>query len=779
MGDDPATMLAQHLEILKAGFAERLKQRTVEQIEHVTAPDIEQVTPLAKYIGPAPPCYAAPAPVIEHMAYAPAVTCTAPAPVIEIVAPTPAVTSATPAPVIENMAYAPAVTYTAPAPVIEIVAPTPAVTSATPAPVIETMAYAPAITYTAPAPVIEIVTPTPAVTSATPAPVIETMAYAPAVTYTAPAPVIETVAPTPAVTSATPAPVIEHVATPAVSSAMGPSVSDVFEDGRSPASAVPDQPGDPARRDFADTVLRQGYCRHAGSDTTTGPSDSDCGKDGGSPARAVHRQSCGRACDQADRPGDQACQDPTDSIHRRPCGDATTGPLFSGCAEDGGSPADAVHRQRKRACDHAGDQACRDSADSTHRQGRRRAGGDATTFSSAPQILNEIVEVVEVVGAVKNGPQERISEKIDDDTVPVDQPGDPARRDFADTVHRSGCCRAVYDATTGPSFSGCAEDGKSPAGAVHRQSCGGGSTTEQQDVFDPGSGLRYAHIGCMDCYMNRSFEELRWEDYQDGRWQATSTLRRGPRWPSGPAFTAETPSASPHVPARDEPAENTDPVHRQSDGHSAFAGTTDSVHPKSVEHSTSVCAAKPVLQLCEPLSFLAGDSVHRRSDGHSTFVGATNPAHRQSDKHFEFPRVTGLQCDDFASRTAKSGAHSADDPELPVIIWIEGVTGSLKGDRSFGKWLHDGTVLCELVNKIQPGSVNWINYSKLPHKQKENINHFRKAARAIGIPSPTIFNVQDLYEGHNMGSVINCIELYGMLVQCKKPEFFPKLCDED
>ena len=116
---------------------------------------------------------------------------------------------------------------------------------------------------------------------------------------------------------------------------------------------------------------------------------------------------------------------------------------------------------------------------------------------------------------------------------------------------------------------------------------------------------------------------------------------------------------------------------------------------------------------------------------------------------------------------------------MPVIIWIEGVTGSLKGDRSFGKWLHDGTVLCELVNKIQPGTVNWINYSKLPHKQKENITHFRKAARAIGVPSATIFNVQDLYEGRNMGSVINCIELYGLLVQCKKPEFFPKLCDED
>ena len=507
-----------------------------------------------------------------------------------------------------------------------------------------------------------------------------------------------------------------------------------------------DQPSDQACRDPAGPLCRQG-CRHACGCATTGPSNSDSGKDGGRPALAVHRQNCGHACDQADQPGDQACQDSADSIYRRPCGDATTGPSVSDCAEEGVSPAGAVHRQSAHACDQAdqpGDQACQDCADSIY----RRPCGDATT---GPSVSDCAEDGVSPAGAVYRQSGHACDQ--------ADQPGDQACQDCADSMYRRPC----GDATTGPSVSGCAADGVSPAGAVHRQSCGGGSTTKQQAVFDPESGLRYAHTGCMDCYMNRSFEELRWEDYQDGRWQATSTLRRGRRWPSGPAFMAETPSASPHVPARDEPAENTDPVHRQSDGQSAFAGTTDSVHPKSVEHSTSVRATKPVLQLCEPLSSLAGDSVHRRSDGHSTFVGATvpihpqgdghstfvgatNPAHRQSDKHyasscstsarhrqsdghstfagatisalrqsdkhFEFPGVTDVQCDDFASRKAKSGAHSADDPELPVIIWIERVTGSLKGDRSFGKWLHDGTVLCELVNKIQPGTVNWINYSK-------------------------------------------------------------------
>ena len=88
------------------------------------------------------------------------------------------------------------------------------------------------------------------------------------------------------------------------------------------------QPGDQARRFPADFPHLQS-CRYACGDAVTGPSDSDCIEDSGKPAGAVRRQSCGRACDQADGPGNQACQDPADSTHRRgcrcPCGDATTG----------------------------------------------------------------------------------------------------------------------------------------------------------------------------------------------------------------------------------------------------------------------------------------------------------------------------------------------------------------------------------------------------------------------------------------------------------------------
>ena len=103
----------------------------------------------------------------------------APAPVVEYVAPAPAVSCAAPASVDEYLAPAPAVTYAAPAPADEFFAPSPAVSCAMPAPVDEYFAPAPAETYAAPAPVDGCFAPAPAVSCAAPAPVVEFFAPAP------------------------------------------------------------------------------------------------------------------------------------------------------------------------------------------------------------------------------------------------------------------------------------------------------------------------------------------------------------------------------------------------------------------------------------------------------------------------------------------------------------------------------------------------------------------------------------------------------------------------
>ena len=55
------------------------------------------------------------------------------------------------------------------------------------------------------------------------------------------------------------------------------------------------------------------------------------------------------------------------------------------------------------------------------------------------------------------------------------------------------------------------------------------------------------------------------------------------------------------------------------------------------------------------------------------------------------------------------------------MTWVEEVTGSKLGEMKdqidFGELLKDGSVLCSLINALQPGSVKKINTLKAPFKQ--------------------------------------------------------------
>ena len=67
---------------------------------------------------------------------------------------------------------------------------------------------------------------------------------------------------------------------------------------------------------------------------------------------------------------------------------------------------------------------------------------------------------VQVPAILGTFPQERISERIHEQTV--DQPGDQARRDPADSIHRQGCRHVCGEATTSPSDSDAVEGCGSP-----------------------------------------------------------------------------------------------------------------------------------------------------------------------------------------------------------------------------------------------------------------------------------------------------------------------------
>eukprot|EP01027_Heterolobosea_sp_BB2_P013518 GEZU01019498.1.p1 GENE.GEZU01019498.1~~GEZU01019498.1.p1 ORF type:complete len:191 (-),score=45.85 GEZU01019498.1:22-594(-) len=90
-------------------------------------------------------------------------------------------------------------------------------------------------------------------------------------------------------------------------------------------------------------------------------------------------------------------------------------------------------------------------------------------------------------------------------------------------------------------------------------------------------------------------------------------------------------------------------------------------------------------------------------------------------------------------------------------IWIEEITGhrfkfdtEADADINFIEQLRDGVILCDLTNKLVPGSVptNKIHRdTKLKFKQTENINFFLQTSLSVlEIPSTFAFEISDLWE---------------------------------
>ncbi|KAK6484208.1 calponin-3-like [Huso huso] len=91
--------------------------------------------------------------------------------------------------------------------------------------------------------------------------------------------------------------------------------------------------------------------------------------------------------------------------------------------------------------------------------------------------------------------------------------------------------------------------------------------------------------------------------------------------------------------------------------------------------------------------------------------------------------------------------------EEELRVWIEDVTGMPIGGESFQKGLKDGVILCELINKLQPGSVKKINHSQLNWHKLENLGNFIKAILAYGMKPNDIFEANDLFESGNLTQV--------------------------
>eukprot|EP01105_Mastigella_eilhardi_P018837 TRINITY_DN4395_c0_g1_i1.p1 TRINITY_DN4395_c0_g1~~TRINITY_DN4395_c0_g1_i1.p1 ORF type:complete len:821 (+),score=188.59 TRINITY_DN4395_c0_g1_i1:105-2465(+) len=119
--------------------------------------------------------------------------------------------------------------------------------------------------------------------------------------------------------------------------------------------------------------------------------------------------------------------------------------------------------------------------------------------------------------------------------------------------------------------------------------------------------------------------------------------------------------------------------------------------------------------------------------------------------------------------TPEALAGSGSGPEGgDVRRWLLALLpASCSGTSPLCTLLKDGTVLCEMINTVKPGTIPKVNKSVFVFKQAENIENFLKASKEIGFTGQ-LFKVNDLSEPKNVEVVRAALESLAIFI-CAQP----------
>jgi len=176
------------------------------------------------------------------------------------------------------------------------------------------------------------------------------------------------------------------------------------------------------------------------------------------------------------------------------------------------------------------------------------------------------------------------------------------------------------------------------------------------------------------------------------------------------------------------------------------ATTTSSTAPKPATTGSTSTATKPVAS--------SSGSGKISSKELNSIVRAEQEMQKQQQEAQTAPKTE-------PGKDQPKATHS-NPLEQEAADWIEAVTGENQpADLKFSHWLKSGTVLCNLVNKLKPGTIPKVNKMKMPFAHMENINGFIQACTVLSVPGSDLFMTVDLYEEKNLNQVITCIHSLG------------------
>ncbi|XP_046748744.1 muscle-specific protein 20 [Diprion similis] len=111
---------------------------------------------------------------------------------------------------------------------------------------------------------------------------------------------------------------------------------------------------------------------------------------------------------------------------------------------------------------------------------------------------------------------------------------------------------------------------------------------------------------------------------------------------------------------------------------------------------------------------------------------------------------------------AKLAGKRDPEQEREAKEWIESILGKkIFATEAYEDVLRDGQVLCQLMNKLKPGSIPKINTTGGQFKMMENINVFQKALKEYGVADVDVFQTVDLWEKKDISQVTTTLFALG------------------
>lgn len=201
---------------------------------------------------------------------------------------------------------------------------------------------------------------------------------------------------------------------------------------------------------------------------------------------------------------------------------------------------------------------------------------------------------------------------------------------------------------------------------------------------------------------------------------------------------------------------------------------------ETVTYSESCCseAGAPTFDESPTLSTISG--VHRYAESEFSDTSDFSTIAPKSSSHggSSSPAVDSLDHELDSKRRAKAANDAAEFAR--ALLWVLDVVGApappdleSRPEDCFGETLKDGVLLCNLINKMSPGTIKSFKAkATMPFHQMANITSFLRGCQTLGVKKRDCFDTVDLQQLKDLSKVYETLLMLSNSVEKTKQTHF-------